>query len=150
KAGDPVKMAEGFASAMKAGRLAFEAGLIEPRDMASPSTPLAGTPFFKIDHASCRAVARLDPFYPIFPDPAWLGRLLPQGIKLVQLRIKDQPSKIVRAEIVKAIELCAAHDCQLVINDYWLEAMEAGADFVHLGQEDLAGADLAALKAARI
>jgi thiazole synthase len=52
KAGDPVKMAEGFASGIKAGRLAFEAGLIEPRDMASPSTPLAGTPFFKIDHAS--------------------------------------------------------------------------------------------------
>jgi len=52
KAGDPVKMAEGFASGIKAGRLAFEAGMIEPRDMASPSTPLAGTPFFKIDHAS--------------------------------------------------------------------------------------------------
>ena len=93
---------------------------------------------------------RLDPFYPIVPDTAWLGRLLPQGVKLVQLRIKDQPAEIVRTEIVKAIELCAAHDCQLVVNDYWLEAMEAGADFVHLGQEDLAGADLAALKAARV
>jgi len=52
KAGDPVKMAEGFAKAIEAGRLAYEAGLIEPRDMASPSTPVAGTPFFKIDHAS--------------------------------------------------------------------------------------------------
>jgi thiazole synthase len=52
KAGDPVKMAEAFAKAIEAGRLAFEAGLIEPRDMASPSTPVAGTPFFKIDHAS--------------------------------------------------------------------------------------------------
>ena len=52
KAGDPVKMAEGFANAISAGRLAYEAGMIEPRDMASPSTPLAGTPFFKIDHAS--------------------------------------------------------------------------------------------------
>lgn len=52
KANDPVKMAEGFANAIKAGRLAYEAGMIEPRDMASPSTPLAGTPFFKIDHAS--------------------------------------------------------------------------------------------------
>jgi thiazole synthase len=45
-------MAEAFAKAIEAGRLAFEAGLIEPRDMASPSTPVAGTPFFKIDHAS--------------------------------------------------------------------------------------------------
>jgi len=52
KAGDPVKMAEAFANAIQAGRLAYEAGMIEPRDMASPSTPLAGTPFFKIDHAS--------------------------------------------------------------------------------------------------
>jgi thiazole synthase len=52
KAGDPVKMAEAFAGAVEAGRLAFEAGLIEPSDMATPSTPVAGTPFFKIDHAS--------------------------------------------------------------------------------------------------
>jgi thiazole synthase len=52
KAGDPVKMAAAFAKAVEAGRLAFEAGLIEPRDMASPSTPVAGTPFFKTDHAS--------------------------------------------------------------------------------------------------
>jgi thiazole synthase len=52
KAGDPSKMAEAFAKATEAGRLAFEAGLIEPRDMAAPSTPVAGTPFFKIDHAS--------------------------------------------------------------------------------------------------
>jgi thiazole synthase len=52
KAGDPVKMAEAFAKAIVAGRLAFEAGLIEPRDMGQPSTPVAGTPFFKIDQAS--------------------------------------------------------------------------------------------------
>ncbi|MGH6866116.1 MAG: thiazole synthase [Methyloceanibacter sp.] len=52
KAADPGKMAEAFAKAVEAGRLAFEAGPIEPRDMASPSTPVAGTPFFKIDHAS--------------------------------------------------------------------------------------------------
>ena len=52
KASNPVKMAEAFARATEAGRLAFESGLIEPRDMASPSTPVAGTPFFKIDSAS--------------------------------------------------------------------------------------------------
>jgi thiazole synthase len=52
KAGDPVKMASAFARAVEAGRLAFESGLIEPRDMAAPSTPVAGTPFFKIDNAS--------------------------------------------------------------------------------------------------
>jgi thiazole synthase len=52
KAGDPVKMAEAFARAVEAGRIGFEAGLIEPRDMGSPSTPVAGTPFFKIDRVS--------------------------------------------------------------------------------------------------
>jgi thiazole synthase len=51
KAGDPVKMGKAFAQAIKAGRLAYESGLMEPRDMASPSTPVAGTPFFKIDSA---------------------------------------------------------------------------------------------------
>jgi thiamine-phosphate pyrophosphorylase len=91
---------------------------------------------------------RLDPFYPILPDTDWLARLLPLGLKLVQLRIKDQPQPVVSAEIEKAIELCAAHRCQLVVNDYWREAIDLGADFVHLGQEDLAGADLAAVRAA--
>jgi thiazole synthase len=52
KAGDPAKMAVAFAKAIEAGRLAFEAGLLEPRDMAAPSTPVAGTPFFKIDRVS--------------------------------------------------------------------------------------------------
>ena len=48
KAGDPVRMAEAFAKALEAGRAAFESGLMEPREMASPSTPVAGTPFFDI------------------------------------------------------------------------------------------------------
>lgn len=93
---------------------------------------------------------QLDPFYPIVPDTAWLARLLPQGIKLVQLRIKDQPEAAVRAEIAKALEMCAQTRCQLVVNDYWQEAIAEGADFIHLGQEDLAGADLAAIRAAGI
>lgn len=48
KAGDPVRMARAFADAVGAGRAAFEAGLMEPRDMAQPSTPVAGTPFFDL------------------------------------------------------------------------------------------------------
>jgi thiazole synthase len=48
KAGDPVRMAAAFAKAIESGRAAFEAGLIEPRDMAQPSTPVAGTPFFDL------------------------------------------------------------------------------------------------------
>jgi thiamine-phosphate pyrophosphorylase len=95
-------------------------------------------------------VIQLDPFYPIVPDTEWLARLLPQGVKLVQLRIKDKSENIVRAEIERAMALCADYRCQLVVNDYWREAIEAGADFVHLGQQDLAAADLAAIKTAGI
>lgn len=49
KAADPVKMAAAFASAIQSGRLGYDAGLIPPRDMAVPSTPVAGTPFFDLD-----------------------------------------------------------------------------------------------------
>ncbi len=92
----------------------------------------------------------LDPFYPIVPDTDWLARLLPRGIRLVQLRIKDKDADVVRAEIKKAVALCAGRRCQLVVNDYWREAIAARASFVHLGQEDLAGADLCAIRAAKI
>ena len=46
KAGDPVAMANAFRLAVDAGRAAFEAGLMTPRDFASPSTPVVGTPFW--------------------------------------------------------------------------------------------------------
>ncbi len=48
KAADPVRMAAAFSAAIEAGRTAWEAGLMEMRDMASPSTPVAGTPFFEL------------------------------------------------------------------------------------------------------
>jgi thiamine-phosphate pyrophosphorylase len=95
-------------------------------------------------------VTGLDPFYPILPDTAWLERLLPLGIRLVQLRVKNKPSHVIRAEIEKAVALCASHDCALVINDYWREAIAGGAGFVHLGQEDLKTADLGAIRAAKM
>lgn len=95
-------------------------------------------------------MVRLDPFYPILPDTDWLARLLPHGIKLVQLRIKDRSESVIRAEIEKAIALCDAYRCQLVINDYWQEAIDAGASFVHLGQEDLAQADLPGIRDAGV
>ena len=47
KAGDPAAMAGAFAKAIEAGRAGYEAGLMPPRDMAVPSTPVAGTPFFE-------------------------------------------------------------------------------------------------------
>jgi thiamine-phosphate pyrophosphorylase len=95
-------------------------------------------------------LVKLDPFYPIVPDTAWLARLLPHGIRLVQLRVKDQPAGAIRTEVRKAMSLCAAYGCELVVNDYWREALDAGASFVHLGQDDLAAADLSAIRAAKV
>lgn len=92
----------------------------------------------------------LDPFYPIVSDTNWLARLLARGIKLVQLRIKGEPRRVVHGEIKRAIGLCAVHRCRLVVNDYWREAIDLDARMVHLGQEDLAGADLSAIRAANI
>lgn len=92
----------------------------------------------------------LDPFYPIFDGADWLRRLLPLGIKLVQLRIKDRSEAETRAEIRSARDLCAAAGCQLIVNDYWQLAIEEGCDFVHLGQEDLDAADLDAIRRAGI
>jgi thiazole synthase len=45
KAQDPIAMAAAFAQAIEAGRLAWRAGLMPPRDMASPSTPVLGLAF---------------------------------------------------------------------------------------------------------
>jgi thiamine-phosphate pyrophosphorylase len=87
-------------------------------------------------------------FYPIVPDVAWLKRLLPLGIETVQLRIKDRPADEVRAQIAEALALCRTHGCDLIVNDYWQAAIDAGASYLHLGQEDLAAADLAAIRRA--
>ena len=90
----------------------------------------------------------LDPFYPIVDGAGWLERLLPLGVKLVQLRVKDRSEDETRQEIRRARDLCRAAGCALVVNDYWRLAIEEGCDFVHLGQEDLDGADLAAIRRA--
>ncbi|WP_322097176.1 thiamine phosphate synthase [Pelagibius sp. Alg239-R121] len=89
----------------------------------------------------------LDPFYLIIDDAKWLPRFLPLGLKLVQLRIKDQPEAELRAQIRDAKAVCAEAGCQLVVNDYWRLALDLGCDFVHLGQEDLDDADVAAIRA---
>jgi thiamine-phosphate pyrophosphorylase len=89
---------------------------------------------------------KLDPFYLIVDSAAWIERLVPLGVRLVQLRIKTMAG--LRAEICKAKSLCAQSGCQLVINDHWRLAIEEGCDFVHLGQEDLQNADLLAIRTA--
>jgi thiamine-phosphate pyrophosphorylase len=93
---------------------------------------------------------KLDRFYPIFDNTVWLERLLPLGIKLVQLRIKDKSEAETRAEIIKGKQLCAQYGTQLIVNDFWQIAIEEQCDFIHLGQEDLDIADVKAIRAAGI
>src|SRR3546814_4353452 len=66
------------------------------------------------------------------------------------MRISDWSSDVCSSDLGAARDLCAAAGCQLIVNDYWKLALEEGCDFVHLGQEDLDGADLAALRRAGV
>ncbi|MEW9305919.1 thiamine phosphate synthase [Labrys neptuniae] len=91
---------------------------------------------------------RLDPFYPVVDSVDWVERLVKQGTKLVQLRIKDRDDETVMPEIRAALTVCRAYGADLVVNDYWRAAIAAGADFLHLGQGDLDTADLVAIRAA--
>ena len=91
---------------------------------------------------------RLDPFYPIVDSSDWLERLVPLGVRLVQLRIKNRPEADLRAQIRCARAVCARHGARLVVNDYWRLAIEEGCDAVHLGSEDLAAADMGAVRRA--
>jgi thiamine-phosphate pyrophosphorylase len=89
----------------------------------------------------------LDPFYLIVDDASWLPRLLPQGVALVQLRVKDREDAELREQIARARALCAEYGAQLIVNDYWRIAIDEGCDFVHLGQGDLDEADIPAIRA---
>ncbi|GAC1563887.1 MAG: thiamine phosphate synthase [Beijerinckiaceae bacterium] len=90
----------------------------------------------------------LDRFYLIVDGAHWLERLLPCDVKLVQLRVKDKNEAEIAAEIAQAKRLCAKHGAQLIVNDYWQAAIDARCDYIHLGQEDLTEADLAAIRRA--
>jgi thiamine-phosphate pyrophosphorylase len=83
--------------------------------------------------------------YPIVDSAAWVSRLAPLGVRLMQLRIKEEPAERVLGEIRAAQACCAAYGAQLIVNDYWQLALETRCDFVHLGQSDLDGADIRAL-----
>ena len=88
--------------------------------------------------------------YPIVDSAAWVRRLTVLGVRLVQLRIKEQPAATLLAQIREAQACCTVSGAQLIVNDHWELAMRAGCDFVHLGQGDLDGADLGALRRAGV
>ena len=95
-------------------------------------------------------MSALDSFYPIVDSAAWVGRLVGAGARLIQLRIKDATEDHLRSETHHAMTICRRSGAELVINDHWEIAIDSGADWLHLGQDDLDEADVLAVRKAGI
>lgn len=89
-----------------------------------------------------------DRFYPIVDSIDWIERLTRLGVRTAQLRAKNLPHDEALRLVRQALAVTAGTPTALVVNDYWLAAIEAGARHVHLGQEDLAEADVAKIRRA--
>ncbi|SFL09262.1 thiamine-phosphate pyrophosphorylase [Pseudovibrio ascidiaceicola] len=92
----------------------------------------------------------LDRFYLIIDGTQWLPRILPLGVKCLQLRIKDKSEDEIRSQVREAKQLCDKAGTVLIVNDHWQAAYDANVGYVHLGQEDLKTADFRALRSAGI
>lgn len=91
-----------------------------------------------------------DRFYPIVDSLDWIERLTKLDVRTIQLRAKNL-SKEAALEIVRgALNITEKTQTEIVVNDYWQAAIVAGADHVHLGQEDLETADVSTIKKAGI
>lgn len=130
-------------------------GLLQPRpDFAQRSNNL---PHFSLPRPTTVSgfAALSDPdlgLYAVVDSAAWVARVVTAGVHTVQLRIKDaegpEHRDFVRQQIRESIHAATAAGAQLFINDHWQLAIEEGAYGVHLGQEDLHIADLAAIRRA--
>ena len=84
--------------------------------------------------------------YAVVDSADWVERVLAAGVRTVQLRIKEGAREHLSREVRRSVQAARGVQAQLFINDHWQLAIEHGAYGVHLGQEDLAGADLDALR----
>ena len=91
-----------------------------------------------------------DKFYPVVDSVAWVARLAQLGVGTVQLRAKDLNDSQALQIVSDALEAIKGTPTKLVVNDYWRAAIVAGAQHLHLGQEDLAEADLAEIRSAQL
>ena len=89
-----------------------------------------------------------DRFYPVVDTVAWVARLAKLGVGTVQLRAKELDDAKANALVRDALDAVRGTSTKLVVNDYWRAAIDNGAQHLHLGQEDLADADLAAIRKA--
>ncbi|MGP9801151.1 thiamine phosphate synthase [Rheinheimera sp. NSM] len=86
--------------------------------------------------------------YPVVDSVQWLKRLLPLGLDVIQLRLKQGSAADIEQQIAQAVLLSRDYKLRLFINDHWQLAIKYAAFGVHLGQEDLASADLPAIAGA--
>lgn len=91
-----------------------------------------------------------DRFYPVVDSVAWVRRLTALGVGTVQLRAKDLDHPQAVELMREALAVTEGTGTQLVVNDYWQAAIEVGARHLHLGQEDLALADVKAIRRANL
>jgi thiamine-phosphate pyrophosphorylase len=84
--------------------------------------------------------------YAVMPDSDWVKRMVEAEVPTVQLRLKSEDKKLIRKHIAQSVKAVEGSKTLLFINDFWEEAIEAGAYGVHLGQEDLETADLDAIR----
>jgi thiamine-phosphate pyrophosphorylase len=89
-----------------------------------------------------------DPFYPVVDSLAWVERLTKLGVGTIQLRAKDLDDSQSLQMVTDALAITQGTQAKLVVNDYWRAAIVAGAKYLHLGQEDLADADLKSIREA--
>ncbi len=89
-----------------------------------------------------------DRFYPVIDSLDWLKRLVGLGVGTVQLRAKDLDDGGALQIVTDALAIVKGTSTKLIVNDYWRAAIVAGAEHLHLGQEDLAEADVTAIREA--
>jgi thiamine-phosphate pyrophosphorylase len=89
-----------------------------------------------------------DRFYPVVDSVAWVARLAALGVGTIQLRAKDLTHDQAVTLMREALGELDGTSAKLVVNDYWQAAIEVGAKHLHLGQEDLADADVPAIRRA--
>jgi thiamine-phosphate pyrophosphorylase len=89
-----------------------------------------------------------DRFYPVVDTVAWVKRLTALGVGTVQLRAKDLDDTAATTLFREALAATAGTKTKLVVSDYWRVAIDLKAQHLHLGQEDLADADVAAIRKA--
>ena len=145
----------GYAAGSGAGPVGVPTGFVVYDNL--PQMTLAGQSLAALDAVAARpAFAPLTGadrdlgLYAVLDSAVSLVRALDAGVRCVQLRVKDRGCPTLATQVADCVAAARHAGAQLYINDHWQAALAAGAPGVHLGQEDLPDADLAALAAAGV